>query len=65
MQELRFSRHATLCILYNMFIGKYKREVSVQTIYTATLCLHTSVAQWTTTNATSKISAATLLGTIM
>jgi hypothetical protein len=32
-----------------MFIGKYKREAIVQTIYTATCYLHTSVVQWTTT----------------
>lgn len=43
-------------MIYNLFIGKYKREVSAQTIYTAALYLHTSVAQDTTTNATSKIS---------
>jgi len=51
-------------MIYNLFIGKYKHEVSVQTIYTAALYLHTSVAQCTTTNATSKISATALLCTI-
>lgn len=43
-------------MIYNLFIGKYKREVSAQTIYTAALYLHTSVAQGTTTNATRKMS---------